>query len=62
MKNNNSCCVCASQETDGIKINRSVICEDCEKKLVNTLPTDPDYDQYLNTVKNILFLNLDHSY
>lgn len=52
---NKSCFLCGVTYYDGIIINGENICRTCEEKIVNTTILNPDYDDYKDGVKAVLF-------
>lgn len=52
---NKSCFMCGASDCDGIIINGEKICKACEKKIVRTTITDPDYDICKDVLRIILF-------
>ena len=56
MKNSNkSCFLCGASDCGGIMLNGEIICKACEKKIVDTTILDPGYDDYMESIKTILF-------
>lgn len=56
MKNlNKQCFLCGVADCDGIILNGEKICKECEEKIVNTTILDPNYDDYKDKLRIILF-------
>ena len=53
----NICYICRNEKDNGIIIGKSLICKECEKKIVNTDVESIEYDFYKNKIKEA-FLNL----
>jgi hypothetical protein len=60
MNSNNSqgvkgetCIVCDTERTKGIHVYTSFICVDCEKEIINTGTSDPNYQYYLEKLRRI---------
>ena len=49
------CFLCGEWYCDGIIINGENICKACEEKVVDITILDPDYDDYKDNIKAILF-------
>ena len=52
---NKLCFFCGEIYCDGIIINGENICKACEEKVVDITILDPDYDDYKDNIKAILF-------
>lgn len=52
---NKSCFLCGASDCDGIILNGEKICKECEEKIVNTTILDPNYDDYKDKLRIILF-------
>ncbi|MEG0857828.1 MAG: sigma factor G inhibitor Gin [Terrisporobacter sp.] len=52
------CYICRKEKDNGIMIGKSLICRECEKKIVNINIESIEYDFYKNKIKGA-FLNLD---
>lgn len=53
----NICYICRKENENGIMIGKSLICNKCEKVIVNIHIEDIEYDFYKNKIKEA-FLNL----
>ncbi|MCY8807720.1 sigma factor G inhibitor Gin [Bacillus atrophaeus] len=48
-----TCIVCDQKKNRGIHIYTKFICSDCEKKVISTSTSDPDYAFYVKKLKSI---------
>ena len=47
------CVVCETDKGEGIQLYTSFLCVDCERKIIQTSPSDPDYKYFLSRLKKI---------
>lgn len=47
------CIVCENRKDDGIHVQMSFICDDCERDMVETETNDPKYIYYLKQLRKI---------
>ncbi|MDA7028408.1 sigma factor G inhibitor Gin [Bacillus sp. CLL-7-23] len=48
-----ACIVCEEKKMKGIHLYTKFICEECEKKIISTSTTDPQYSEYVKKLKGI---------
>lgn len=53
--------MCKRSGVDGIFVADGFICQECEKRIVNSKSTDPDYDELLQGVKSLWRMYGDNS-
>lgn len=51
------CTICMEEKDKGIRIGKSLICRDCENKIVNVHVESIQYDFYKDKIKNA-FINV----
>ncbi len=49
------CVVCEEEKNKGIFVYKGFLCEDCEKKIVQTDTDDPQYRFYLRQLRKVRF-------
>jgi len=47
------CVVCEQMKSDGIHVYTSFICDECERKIIQTNTEDPNYKFYLHQLKKV---------
>ncbi len=52
-KNKSACLVCEQEKCSGIFVLGSFICDECEKKIIETRVHDDEYNGYLHKLKKI---------
>ncbi|MGL5380161.1 sigma factor G inhibitor Gin [Clostridium sp.] len=50
----NICIICRKEKYDGIIIGRSLVCNTCHEKILNTTVDNVEYEFYKNKVKKAL--------
>ena len=53
----NICYICRNETDNGIMIGKSLVCKDCENKIIKTDIKNIEYEFYKNKIKEA-FLNL----
>ncbi|MEC2113494.1 anti-sigma-G factor [Bacillus stercoris] len=52
-KLNHTCVICDQEKNRGIHLYTKFICLDCERKIISTSTSDPDYAFYVKKLKSI---------
>ncbi|MGV4322099.1 sigma factor G inhibitor Gin [Bacillus mojavensis] len=53
VKHHQTCIICEQEKSRGIHLYTKFICLDCERKVISTATSDPDYAFYVNKLKSI---------
>ncbi|WGD58042.1 anti-sigma-G factor [Bacillus subtilis] len=53
VKLNHTCVICDQEKNRGIHLYTKFICLDCERKVISTSTSDPDYPFYVKKLKSI---------
>lgn len=53
VKLNHTCVICDLEKNRGIHLYTKFICLDCERKVISTSTSDPDYAFYVKKLKSI---------
>ncbi|MCY9450606.1 anti-sigma-G factor, partial [Bacillus haynesii] len=53
VKPNHTCVICDQEKNRGIHLYSKFICLDCERKVISTSTSDPDYAFYVKKLKSI---------
>lgn len=66
VKLNHTCVICDQEKNRGIHLYTKFICLDCERKVISTSTSDPDYAFYVKTKEHsytaIIFIDLKRSF